>query len=355
MARPDPRLSRLLSAARRIADPRDEIGRAARAELIRSSGLSPEGVELAFRRSWEADADPGGLEPLRGELSKAAAVHVLLSANVFTGALRAIAIALLQSRRVLVRASRREPALPRSLHEAGAACFELVSELAPQPGDHVWAYASDETLASLRSTLPEGVVLHAHGSGIGIAVVQGTSSAELRDAAARLAEDVIVFDQRGCLSPRIAFVESGQGAARELAHCLAERLGGLEQRVPLGRLSPGEAAAVTRFRDSALYAGELLEAGRGFVGFGCAAVLLPPIGRNLQLHVAPNLPDLLRELAPLVTCVGVEREDRALALTQILPGARIARLGAMQSPPLDGPVDRRADPRGELIRRGRHG
>ena len=109
---------------------------------------------------------------------------------------------------------------------------------------------------------------------------------------------------------------------------------------------------MTRFRDSALYAGELLEAGRGFVSFGCEAVLLPPIGRNVQVHAAPNLPELLAALAPLVTCIGVEREDGAARLARILPGARIARLGAMQSPPLDGPVDRRADPRGELIRRG---
>ncbi len=42
------RVRRVVAAGRRIADPADTLGREARARLPETSGLSPEGVELAL-------------------------------------------------------------------------------------------------------------------------------------------------------------------------------------------------------------------------------------------------------------------------------------------------------------------
>jgi hypothetical protein len=98
-----------------------------------------------------------------------------------------------------VRASRREPTMAALLAEAAPGLFELTSELAPAPGDHVHAYGSDATLAELARTLPRGVVLHGHGSGFAAAVLERPFSDDVWD---RLALDVALFDQRGCLSPR---------------------------------------------------------------------------------------------------------------------------------------------------------
>jgi hypothetical protein len=55
----------------------------------------------------------------------------------------------------------------------------------------------------------------------------------------------------------------------------------------------------------------------------------------------------LHPLAAAITTVGTdlrERDREELARALGVPHARIAALGAMQTPPLDGPVDLRPDP-----------
>ena len=49
----------------------------------------------------------------------------------------------------------------------------------------------------------------------------------------------------------------------------------------------------------------------------------------------------LSELAPHITIAGCSSARLAEGVARALPRARIARLGQMQSPPFDGPVDRR--------------
>ena len=207
------RVECLLELARRVADPGDPLGREARARLAVTTGLAPEGVELALAH-LEGRGDLPSLGLLLARAEPVARCWVVLSANVCTAALRALCFATACAPRVLVRPSRRDPVLAELLVreaanrgpfavEAGAE-LGLVSQLAAEPGDLVHAYGSDETLGRLASTLPEGVSLRAHGTGLSVAVVGGGASLEA--AAAALAADVVPFDQAGCLSPRIAFV-----------------------------------------------------------------------------------------------------------------------------------------------------
>jgi hypothetical protein len=75
------------------------------------------------------------------------------------------------------------------------------------------------------------------------------------------------------------------------------------------------------------------------------ALVLPPAAR--VVHVVPadagSGPALLSPWADHLTCVGVggEGEGLARAVEVMAPRARRAALGAMQRPPLDGPVDLR--------------
>jgi hypothetical protein len=352
------RVERLLAVARRIADPTDPLGQRARFVLPGATGLTPEGVELALTRCLETQPSESELRTLCGSVPSATRAHVLLSSNVFVGAHRAIALALACSHQVEVRCSRREPEMAALLRDGDRGLFRIVDELAPLPGEHVWAYGTHRALAALRDHLVAGVVLHAHGPGIGVAVVQPGPESErdvaeqMQAAASKLAQDVVPFDQRGCLSPRLAFVFGGPEAARDLATALAKELAGLQFTVPRGELSSDEAADVAWYRDTWLCAGELYPAGKGFVGLELEAerVLLPPVGRNVHVVHVTVLERALRPLGPAIVAAGLvgPRELRE-RLAALLPGARVSGLGAMQHPRFDGPVDRRPGSRGEVL------
>jgi hypothetical protein len=342
------RVRHLVEAARAIADPATQLGKLARRRLPEATGLSPEGVDFALQKSLEVDATPAEIATLCRAIPAAPRAHVLLSANVFVAALRAIAIALAASARVSVRCSRREAVMAELLRQAHPA-FDIVEDLQPEPGDHVWAYGSDDTIAALRRTLPRGVVLHGHGSGFGLALVETEDGAELDRAAIALAEDIVLFDQRGCASPRILLAAAGilQRLAERTSRALLE----LERRIPRGNLTSDEAADDRRFRDSAQFAFEVIEAGSGVVTLDRSAGqwVLPPPFRNLHVAQISGL-ERLAAVEPSIVALGIcASEARVQTLRELLPRARLSRLGSMQRPRLDGPLDRRTPPKGELL------
>lgn len=338
------RLELLLESARSLADATSERGRQARQRLIASSGLSKEGVDFALQRCLEIAPSEREIATLIGSTPSAQVAHVLLSANVFVAAHRAIAIALAASAQVRVRASRREPEMAELLLAGAPGAFQLVSELSPHAGDRLWAYGSDETMADVASTLPPGVALHAHGSGFGVALLTGShSDSELAALVRGLAEDIALFDQRGCLSPRVLLVHGEPELAREFSGALARELAQLEQRIPRGQLTAAEQSEIARYRDTARFIGPVFEAGSGLVSLGKAdSWLLPPTGRNIHVLTTDDPIATLTPYRPLLTSCAFAG-DPALreALRRTTPGARWCSFGEMQRPPFDGPVDRR--------------
>lgn len=338
------RLEPLLESARGLANGRSERGKAARARLAASSGLSKEGLDFALSRCLESQPSERELSALLESTPMARRAHVLLSANVFVAAHRAIAIALAAAPEVHVRASRREPEMAELLLEGAPGAFQIETELSPIPGDHVWVYGTDATLREIAKSLPPGVALHAHGSGFAIAVIHGrVSSAELGELLPRLAEDIALFDQRGCLSPRVLLVNGDPAFAKDVARALGRELTALEARLPRGRLDPAEAAEISSYRDTMTYAGEVFPAGLGFVS--CAqdpGWVLPPIGRNLHVLPTSDVAEVLSSVAPMITsCAFTGDTAVEPALRRSLPGARLCRFGELQTPPFDGPVDLR--------------
>ncbi len=338
------RLEPLFEAARSLADATTERGRRARERLVASTGLSLQGVNFALQRCLETAPEAGEIAKLIGSTPRAQVAHVLLSANVFVAAHRAIAIALAASAQVRVRTSRREPEMVQLLLAGAPGSFQVVTELSPHAGDRLWAYGSDETMSEVAATLPAGVALHAHGSGFGVAVLDSApSDSELSPLLGKLAEDIALFDQRGCLSPRVVLVNAAPEAARALAGALALELEKLEQRVPRGTLTPPELSEIAQYRDTAHFMGELFEAGSGFVSFSAqGGWLMPPTGRNIHVLATSDALEALTRCRPLLTsCAFFGAPARRATLSRALPGARICDFGEMQRPPFDGPVDRR--------------
>ncbi|MFT3773721.1 MAG: acyl-CoA reductase [Minicystis sp.] len=347
------RVLRVVEIGRRFADREDALGREARAALAGCSGLSAEGIELALTEHLEVEPATTEVDALLAAMESAPRCHVVLSANVCTAALRAIACAVATAEVTFVRPSRRDPVLAsilaRELGEdaafaAAGGSIARVDDVAPMPGDELHIYGSDETIATITASLGPGVIVRAHGTGLGIAVVG--LGADIDDAAAAIARDVVPFDQRGCLSPRAVLADGGPDRADALAAALSRHLAALGARVPRGPLDPETAAAITRYRATIEAIGTLRAGDDHVVGLDPEprALVLPPAARVVHVvhAAAATAPALLAPWAPYVTCIGEGGEgDLVPSVRALTPFARRAILGRMQRPPLDGPVDLR--------------
>jgi hypothetical protein len=193
-----------------------------------------------------------------------------------------------------------------------------------------------------------------HGHKISFAVV---SSAVASDpgaagrAASALALDVALWDQKGCLSPQMCYVEGDWRAALAFAERLASPLQELALRLPAGPTTIDEQLALRRFREQAEWEG---------IATGRAAVLAPqdslawtvvvdadaalrptPLCRSLRVVPFAADADLRRALHPsrrFLEAAGVAAPPgRARTLGDLLARAgvqRVCPLGAMQRPPL---------------------
>jgi hypothetical protein len=272
---------------------------------------------------------------------------VLLSANVFVAAHRAIALGLCAAPTPCVRPSRREPETARFFAAAAPGLFEISAELKPQPGDELFAYGADATLAELEQGLASGAHLNAYGSGFGLVALDanplGDDSTRLELCEA-LALDLLLFDQRGCLSPRLILLQASRQQALVLAETLATVLGAWAKRVPRGALAPEELAELGRYEDTLTYAGDFLATEGGAVGVAAGETVLEPCPVGRVAHIVPvrDAVQATLRLAPeLTTLAALGSPSFEQALFAAAPQARRARPGSMQRPSFDGPVDRR--------------
>lgn len=351
------RVLAVLDVARRLADASDPLGAEARAELARTSGLSPEGVDLALSRHLETSASEDEIASLLAAVGRAPRCHVVLASNVCTAAIRAVALAAATAPAVVVRPSRRDPGLAPLLarelasserfSKAGGSVMLSVS-IDARPGEEVHAYGADASLEAIRAELPDGVFFRGHGTGFGAAYVG--ASVDLEQAAHLLARDVVAFDQRGCLSPRVAIVSGEVQRGRAFASALSAALRDAARAVPRGALDAGLVAECAAFRSLAASLGEAFAEGDHLVAFFPSAppLPIPPPARFVSVACARDDDVCARILEPyrlfLTTIGGVSRDDAPHPLAA-LNSVRLSELGLMQTPAFDGPVDRRGSKR----------
>jgi hypothetical protein len=334
-------VQRLLGASRAVYADRQRIA----PEIARSTGLTLEGALFGFS-CLERSATNSELRSLVAAAGDAERVHVVLSANVFVAPLRAMALARAASARVTVRPSPRDPTLARELViAAGDEAMSIVSErdVAAVSRGEIHVYGTDETVLAVRARARPGVVVRAHGSGMGIVLV--TRAADVAAAADAIATDVVPFDQRGCMSPRLVIVEGSEARGDALAAALHERLDEWDVRVPRGDLAEEERMQSTSWRETIRFAGRVWLGEGHLVGFSpwAGAAAVPPPGRHVHVASLATFDDAPAALAPLARHLVVIGTDDPARIEGAAPkGVRVASLGFMQRPPLDGPVDRRS-------------
>ena len=119
--------------------------------------------------------------------------------------------------------------------------------------DAVIGYGDDSTITALRRIVPVGATFLGYGQKVSFAFIakEAMTEANLPSMAALAAEEVSVYDQQGCLSPHVFYVEErGALGPRKFAAALAEAMAGFQARIPRGALTTEEAMAVTLTRSS---------------------------------------------------------------------------------------------------------
>lgn len=123
---------------------------------------------------------------------------------------------------------------------------EAIEQVAYGCSDAVIAYGHDQTMRAIQSKLPAHVRFHPHGHKVSFGVIAREAlSATTAQRSARLAaHDAIWFDQQGCLSPHVFFVErGGRYAPREFARLLAGEMERQHHKHPRRALDEQEAQA----------------------------------------------------------------------------------------------------------------
>ncbi len=219
--------------------------------------------------------------------------------------------------------------------------------------DAVIAYGDDASLEAIRSRLPSGVRFLGYGNRISFGIITREALPEkgVPDLAARAALDVSLFDQQGCVSPHLLYVqEGGEVSAKGFARLLGEAMDALNKRLPRGKLSLEEAAAIQGMRGSYEFqelAGKevVIYQSQGDTSWTVIyeqdpAFALSCLNRVVRVKPVKELTDilpLLEPVRPYLQTVGIAGDKKSLSeLAEALGElgvSRICPIGRMQYPP----------------------
>jgi hypothetical protein len=343
------------------------------AELANATGLSVPMVDWASRTTLDTIRE----DTLLALTSKAsrenrhpsepiAMLAVVLAGNVFTASVRGLVVPLLLGVPVLVKASSRDimfPAMLRdALRRADATLGTAIDVVAFPGGDvgcelalveraeAVSVYGSDETVAAMASRCGSASLIpHGHGVSVAYCGAGALGLAERSDTIAGLSIDICAYDQRGCLSPQLVFIETGtERSAKDFALRLAEEgLDPMSRTLPRGSLPASVGAEQAQWRGVAEVEGTLIRGtSYGLAIRSAQAIRWSPGYRNVTIVPVRTVDEAFGAIEAIganLKCVGADpasisevgarlRESRALS-------AYACTIGSMQTPALDAAAD----------------
>jgi len=200
--------------------------------------------------------------------------------------------------------------------------------------DLVIAYGQDETLDTLKKYISSHTTFICHGHAESAAILFKESAN--RTYLEKLKYDMLSYDQRGCLSPRMVFVEKGGELSPEMcAKIFAEEiLPPLAQQLPRGGLFDGEAALILHQRNVYGFRGQVYSGPDWTV---CYAEKQPWPSHALPRFI-PFMPfthseELIEILDPVknhLISLGCAGQKEKMDLFQKNFTARISPIGEMQ-------------------------
>ena len=363
-------------------DPNSSWRRDLEERLPSATGFSAPLVREGLRRALDGwtgaalrelvDRELGSIDALESVSNRRASgfgtTAVLLAGSIPMPSLLALIAPLAVRSPVLAKAASRDPLTPllvaRSIAETDAelgGCIRIASFAAANEdctralfeADCVCATGSDATIAAVQSLVKPPRRLVVDGHRVSIAAVVPPESAERRsDLAERLAIDIALWDQLGCLSPIAVFAVDPEPAhATALAGSIAVALADAEKNWPRGSVDASTAHAIAQQRADA----ELRRAAGRAVAVhasdSTAWTVIVEDGPELRpaplhrfIRIVPvadpeHLLDAIEPLARHLAAVAIEGfGERTAGLADALANlgaSRVCAPGSLQSPPLD--------------------
>jgi hypothetical protein len=202
----------------------------------------------------------------------------------------------------------------------------------------VIAYGADASMAAIRRLVPPGVPFLAHGSRLSYALILRESANAV--TARLLAKDVAWYDQQGCVSPHVAYIErGGELTPAQFAAAVGEELARLAVTWPRAPLALAEAAALRRERDAAEWEADALFAPAEGLDWAVihsesAGFQPSPLGRFLRTYAVDDWQAAVGPVGELLQTVAIagEHERRLHVAAQLgaRGASRIAQVGAVQ-------------------------
>jgi hypothetical protein len=261
--------------------------------------------------------------------------------HVFAGTVPTVAVfsmicVLLTKSTVLAKPSSADTLFPamfaRTLSEVEPRLAPALAVLPWQGGDDelerealvgagaVIVYGSDETVNSFRKRAPQHGRFVGYGHRLSAAAIsrEAHSASRLAATARNLAWDVSLFDQRGCLSPQVAFVErGGERTSLELAAATAECLDALLRTLPKNSGSPEQSARIRSLRDAVEFRAALGEDVRVWTSPGSTAWTV--------FHMSDNRPQRWGSGGRVITLVPVD--DLEAGVPRLCTGMPVSTIG----------------------------
>lgn len=221
-----------------------------------------------------------------------------------------------------------------------------------QQSDVVVGYGGNESLQSLQNRMPITTRFLPFGHKISFGIVSQSSldSRKTWQSVHQAALDVIRYDQQGCYSPHIFYVQQGgKVSAREFARFLANELENFQRRHPRRELSMEESASMAAWRqreEMTIFSNpnnEVLgnQANDWTVVYEENNIHFAPssLNRVIKVIAFETIEDILPYISPhrsLLQTVGIAANPKELFKWAELLGktgvTRITALGSMTSP-----------------------
>jgi len=314
----------------------DRLARVTEPQAL-SDGLSAPMASLGLEISCGLIGRAGLEGLLRAKGVAPETALVVAARGVFTAPLEWAAGLAAYGSTVLLKAPTEAPAFCEALGECfraeGLSVEVRVGHDLPDV-DAVVAMGSDRAIAAVASRYPT-VPSSLHGHRFSVALVGSAA-----DASA-LAQDVVLYDGRGCFTPCGVFVLGGPEAAEAVGVRLAGALALAEERWPRGDFAP-EYGPIWRER---LALGRAT--GRVFGGEEWAVTVGPlstfepsALPRWVSVHAVPDVGALLETLAPWSAhraACGTDQSPSTVRTLEVGGFERVCAIGELQRPPFGRP------------------
>lgn len=194
------------------------------------------------------------------------------------------------------------------------------------PASTIILYGGPQSIRRLREKIGPNKKILEHGHKVGVAMIgreKLSGQAEAKKLAEKLAYDVAMFDQRACIAPQMAYVETGGAVSSdEFAEMVSAALSSLAEELPPSSLSLDTAATLAQDRNLAAFNSAQTENMRVLVNGTATVVHEPEPGfdsvlptRYIRIFPVADLKEtlpLLEEHGPYLQNIGMAVDNGRL-------------------------------------------